>query len=154
MDDLEPDYSNNLLDNFDLEIDEHATASIKGASKWAKFISIVMFFFCGLMLLVLVFAIVNPDFADSYTRLRFYGDFIDEENRIYFISFFLLIVMVIATIYYFLLNFARKVKVAVITENTEELNRGLNSLKIYFIIYTALGLLSVSLSVIALIKFL
>ena len=65
-----------------------------------------------------------------------------------------MVLLIVLTIYYFLFNFSRKAKMAVIAEDTEELNKGLGSLKIYFIIYAALGLLSISTSAFALLKLL
>jgi uncharacterized membrane protein len=153
MEDMEHGYSNNLLDNFDLEIDEQTTASIKEASKWAKFISILMFCLCGLMLIFLLIASISSGFADGFnSSLEQYGGLLLNSLAFVF-GIIIVVILIIVTIYYFLLNFARKAKVAVITESNEELNKGLNSLKIYFIIYAALGLLSISTTAFTLLKY-
>jgi heme/copper-type cytochrome/quinol oxidase subunit 2 len=154
MEDIHHGYSNNLLDNFDLEIDEQTTASVKEASKWAKFISIVMFSICGLLLLFLLLATISSNFVDGLNgSMQQYGSWFEANSLVFLISVIAVVVLIIATIYYFLLNFARKVKAAVIAEDSEELNKGLSSLKIYFIIYAAIALLSISTSAFTLLKY-
>jgi hypothetical protein len=45
-------------------------------------------------------------------------------------------------VYYFLYNFSQKIKTALLTENTADLNAGLKSLKIFFIITTSFAIIS------------
>ncbi|MBK7883203.1 MAG: hypothetical protein IPJ81_04930 [Chitinophagaceae bacterium] len=58
---------------------------------------------------------------------------------------------IIGAIGYFLINFAKKTKLALINESIEDVNHGLKSLKISFIIFgvvNILGLLSALLSIV------
>jgi len=149
------DFEHRYLDNLDLEleVDDDTTASIKQASRWASFISILMFCFCGLLLLFLLFASVSSNFVDGLSNsVQQFGNMVQFNSLVFLTAAVIVIVLVVLTIYYFLFNFSRKAKIALVAQNTEELNKGLRSLKIYFIIYTALGLLSICTSALALLR--
>ena len=139
----------NYLDTLDLEIDHEVTDSMNEAAKWAKFISIAVFVFCGLMLLVLI--AVSGQFMNGFsTSLKRYNGFLAGMNGSAFFAIFSVAILLFVAVYYFLFDFSKKVKSALLSENTEELNKGINSLKIYFIIYAALGVLGIVSSIVTL----
>lgn len=125
------------LSEMDISVDANVRQQLNDAGKWAKFISIVMFVLCGLLLLV--FGIAGASFFSAFDRLG-YGFLGDFGGAIIFIV--VLIVVALAVVYYFLFNFSRKIKSALVAENTSELNAGLKSLKIFFIITTVFAILA------------
>ena len=150
------DFEYHNLDNLDLEleIDDDTAASLKEAARWTKFISILMFCFCGLLLLFLLFASASSNFADGLSSsVQQLGAVFRLNSLVFLTAAIIVIVLIVLTIYYFLFHFSRKTKIAVIAQSTEELNKGLNSLKIYFIIYAALVILSISTSVFTFLKY-
>ena len=139
------------LDNLDLEIDQEVARSVSEASKWAKFISILMFIFCGLMLLALL--TMSSDFMKGVNEgLRRYGSLFEDSDGTVFFVLLIIALLLITVMYYFLFNFSRKTKIAVVSESNDELNNGFNSLKIYFILYAAFGILGIISTIIALFK--
>ena len=128
------------LTEMDLHIDSEVRQQFYEAAKWSKFISIVMFVACGLLLLVGIlggaaFFSVFKNIAAGY---RFFGDF----GGAAFIIVVLVFVAVLGLVYYFLFNFSQKLKTALLTDNTADLNAGLKSLKIFFIITTVFAIIS------------
>lgn len=136
MENLQQDH----LRGMDLEIDNPVRQQLYDTARWTKFISIVMFVACGLLL---VFGTIGG--AALFTVIRKMGPaggLISEMSGALFIAIVLLVVAVLAIVYYFLFNFSRKVKIALLSENTAELNAGLRSLKTFFIITTVFAILS------------
>jgi hypothetical protein len=127
------------LTNMDVEMDREARLQFNEAAKWCKFIAIVMFIACGL---ILIFGIVGGaaltgvlrKLGGTYTIL---GGF----NGAGLIIIIVFIAAVLALVYYFLFNFSQKIKAALLSENTADFNAGLKSLKIFFIISTVVTLL-------------
>lgn len=128
------------LRGMDLEIDNQVRQQFYDAARWTKFISIVMFVACGLLL---IFGTIGG--AALYSVVKKMGaasGLLGELSGALFITIILLVTVVLAIVYYFLFNFSRKVKNALLSENTEELNAGLRSLKTFFIITTVFAILS------------
>jgi hypothetical protein len=127
------------LTNMDLEMDLEARLQLNEAAKWSKFIAIVMFVACGL---ILMFGIaggaaltgVLKKLGGTYQALEGF------EGAI-LIVIIVFAVAVLALIYYFLFNFSQKIKAALLSENTADFNTGLKSLKIFFIISTVFAIL-------------
>lgn len=138
------------LTNMDLHIDNQVNQQLNESAKWAKFISIVMFISCGILL---IFGLIGGAFLnDVFRRLgRGYGNesFMNGGVLIVLILF---IVAVLGVVYYFLFIFSQKIKNALVRENTPELNAGLKSLKIFFILTGVLSILSLLINLLNLIK--
>lgn len=136
MENLQKDH----LRGMDLEIDNQVRQQFYDTARWTKFISIVMFVACGLLL---VFGTIGG--AALYSVVKKMGaasGLLGELSGALFITIILLVTVVLAIVYYFLFNFSRKVKNALLSENAEELNAGLRSLKTFFIITTVFAILS------------
>ena len=136
MEDQDQDH---LLE-MDLQIDSDVRQQLYEAAKWSKSISIVMFIACGL---VLFFVVIGG--TALFSVFRNFGsefDIVNEFGGAVLIAIIVIVVAVVALIYYFLFNFSQKIKTALISDNTEFLNAGLKSLKIFFIITTVFAILS------------
>ena len=128
------------LAEMDLQLEGEVRHQLNDAAKWSKFISIVVFIACGL---VLVFGTMGgAAIFNSFRRLGNVGDIFTGFGGSMLIVVIFFIVAVVALVYYFLFNFSGKIKNALITENIAELNAGLRSLKIFFIITTVFAILS------------
>ena len=136
MENLEQDHLNSM----DLEIDADVRQQFSDAGKWTKFVSIVMFIFCGFILLfgVIGGAAMMTIFQSMEKSFGMLGEF----GGGIFIVFIVIIAAAIAIVYYFLFNFSRKMKVALISESIQDFNTGLKSLKTYFIITGVFAILS------------
>ena len=128
------------LTEMDLQMDEVVRLQFNETAKWSKFISIVMFVGCGLLLIV---GLVGG--AALFTIFKSVGaryGFLDEFSGAIIIMIIVAVVAVLALVYYFLFNFAQKIKAALLTDNVAELNAGLKSLKTFFIITTIFAIIS------------
>jgi len=139
------------LTNLDLEIDEGATEAFSSAIKWTRFISIVVFCFCGL--LFFAFLAGGSDFIEGFNKglQKYNGSFFGLDGTTLLIGIIAVIIFV-AVVYYFLFNFSAKTKNALVAENTGELGKGLKSLKIYFILYSAFSAISILLMLYSIIE--
>ena len=128
------------LIEMDLHIDDDVRQQLYEAGKWTKFISIVMFVACGLLLLVglLGGASLLSVFRSLGATYGYFGEF----GGVVLIAIIVVFVGVLALVYYFLFAFSRKIKTALLTNNTADLNAGLKSLKIFFIITTVFAMIS------------
>src|SRR5690242_10814234 len=105
------DFEHRYLDNLDLEleVDEDTAASLKDAARWTKFISILMFCFCGLLLLFLLFASASSNFADGLSSsVQQFGSMFKLNSLVFLTVAIIVIILIVLTIYYFLFNFSRK----------------------------------------------
>lgn len=136
MDNLQHDQ----LGNMGLEIDNDVRIQFNEAAKWTKFISIVMFVACGLLLIVglLGGAALVSALKTLGSTYEVFGEF----NGAILIIIIVIVVGVLALVYYFLFNFSKKIKMALLSESTADLNAGLKSLKIFFIVTTVFAILS------------
>lgn len=133
-------FNTDQLTGMDIELDGEVRQQLYDAGKWAKFISIVMFIACGLLLL---FGTIGAEeLYTAFRRLSTSGGVFGELNGAIIMILVILAVAILAFVYYFLFNFSRKIKTALISENTAELNAALRSLKIFFIITTVFSILS------------
>lgn len=136
MENLEQDH----LEELDLHIDNDVRQKLYETAKWSKFISIVMFVACGFMLLFGVLG--GTAFLSIFKNMSSDYAFMNEIGGAVIIVVVLIIVAVIGLVYYFLFNFSQKIKAALVSDNTEDLNAGLRSLKIFFIISTVIAIIS------------
>lgn len=127
------------LSQMDIQIDNGARHQLNEAAKWGKFLSLVIFIGCALMLLfgiiggsalVKTFGAITPA-AVSWGE---YGAL--------FIGIIVFVVAIISFVYYFLYQFSVKVKSALMSENPDQFNAAIKSLKTFFIITTIAGGLS------------
>ena len=125
MEQLPNDY---LSSENELEISQETSGYLIETSKWAKFIAIT--FYIGSALGILFFLTYG---AYVFNRLSGYRRSGGEEMTIAIVAV-LVVAAVVAVTYYFLLSFANKMRVGIETENIEQVNAGLNSLKVHFII--------------------
>lgn len=133
---------------FDLHIDHQGNAHLRDAAKWAKFLSIVGFVFCGLIAVVSIFAgsVISTLFARS-------GDVSSAASGgigVFVTVFYLLICLVYFFPCLYLFNFATKANVALRTNEVEALNNSFRNLKACFRfvgILTIIGLVFVVLGV-------
>jgi hypothetical protein len=133
-------FNQDHLSNLDLEIDRDVRLQLNDAAKWAKFISIVMFVACGL---ILIFGVIGGSFlSTAFEKLGTGYPFLQEISSVLLIGIVVFVAAVLAFVYYFLFNFSKKIKVALLSESTVEFNAGLKSLKIFFIITTVFAMLS------------
>ena len=136
MENLEDDH----LIEMDLHIDDDVRQQLYEAGKWTKFISIVMFVACGLILLVALLG--GASLLSVFRSLGATYGYFGELGGVVLIAIIVVFVGVLALVYYFLFTFSRKIKTALLTNNTADLNAGLKSLKIFFIITTVFAIIS------------
>jgi len=109
---------------FELQIDHEISSHLSETAKWAKFLSIVGFVFCGLMV---VFALL----AGTMASLNPLGGTMGAGG---FMQIVLLIAMV--ALYFFpclfLFNFARKMQLALRNNDQINLNDSFRNLKLNF----------------------
>mgnify|MGYP000146139169 CR=1 FL=1 len=91
---------NDHLTNMGLQVDAEVRQNLNDASRWTKFISIVMFIACGLILLFGVAA--GTQLTSTFKRLGGVYDVLGDFDSYIFIIIIVVVVAVIAAIYYFL----------------------------------------------------
>lgn len=136
MEDLQQDH----LTNLDLEIVDQVRQRLNESTKWSKFISIIMFITSAL---VLVFGVIGATVLSGlFKSFPSAYNFLGELSGGLLIVIIVFVALLIAVIYYFLYDYAVKVKAALISESTASLNDGLKSLKLFFMITTIIAVLS------------
>ncbi|MBL0184011.1 MAG: hypothetical protein IPP96_17705 [Chitinophagaceae bacterium] len=128
------------LTEMDLQLEGEVRHQFANAAIWSKFISIVVFSACGLMLVLGIMG--GMRFFNSMKRLGGIGYLFGNFTGTILLLVILFVAAAISLVYYFLFNFSRKIKSALISEDINELNAGLRSLKIFFIITTVFSILS------------
>lgn len=128
-------YKEDQLSEVDLKIDDEVQAELSTASYWTKFISIVVFIFCGLFLLFILLG--GSSFATLFNKTNTFRGF--GANSFGLIAAIVIFVIsLVVTVYYFLYSFSAKMKLALQNEDESILNKAIISLKIFFAI-TAVG---------------
>jgi hypothetical protein len=107
--------------------------SLSQAGKWAKFLAFVA---GGIVLLAMLALLYNGSAA-----LR--GP--DESGAVIFVAILLLFFFIIVTLIVLLFNFASKIKKGIAEQDIENIEKGMASLKVYFIIMGVLYLLWITL---------
>lgn len=141
MENLQKDH----LTHMDLEIDTQVRQQLNDAGKWTRFISIVMFVASGLILLfgIIGGAALNNVFRSLGSGYSALGDF----DGGVFIAIVAFVAIVLAVVYYFMFDFSNRMKTALLSESLTEFNKGLKSLKTFFIITTIFAIISLLSSV-------
>ena len=130
-----------------LQVDAEVTQYLKNSAKWSRFIAIIMFVVCALLLVLGItkIKIVNTLLSRLTTNSYFV---LGELDDAVLIAIVLLLVALLAAIYILLFNFSVKIKRALATDNVAELNAGLRSLKVFFIITTVFAVMGLAKSII------
>lgn len=131
------EFKSDQLSQIDLQYDAESKTSLFNMGKWARFLSVTIFIFLGLFLIVFVlagtaFRTILSNFIPEFGDLG--------STMLLVITFFLFLLLVVyASVFYFLFNFSTKIKQGLLTEDTSTINKSLKSLKTYFIISTILA---------------
>jgi hypothetical protein len=112
----------------DLPITEEASGYLIETSKWAKFIAITFYSVTGAVVLYFIWYMWYIK-----SKLGAYGGRLTERLSIYVMAM-LFAAVVVGFTYYYLLNFANKMRAGIETESLENINDGLRSLKTHLII--------------------
>ena len=128
----------NLLESGGLDVDQESSAHLLTTSKWTRFIAILFFVACALAILLLFTGGMRS--FGNLSRLSNIPLFGMEETGIFLVIAFIFIAMYFVT-YFFLFRFSNFTREALVSENTETLNKGLKSLKTYFILSASLAAL-------------
>jgi hypothetical protein len=135
-----------LLSNLDLQVDQPVQEKLYESTKWARFIAIVMFIAAGLLLIAGLLG--GSALLTALQRMGREYDMLMGAAGPLMIVVVVLAVALIVTVYYFLFNYADKIKKALVTEDRRQLAGGIKSLKVFFIITTVLSALSLLNSII------
>ena len=125
MNQLPKDY---LSSAEELEITDETSGYLIETSKWAKFIAISFYVLCGVAIL-LIFAF-GSTLSNSFGR--FGGRYQDQFAAIIFVV--IIGAVIVGFTWYFLLGFANKMRSGIQSQNIEQVNAGLNAMKIHLII--------------------
>jgi len=131
--------SRDHLSNLDLQADNEVKQQLFDASKWTKFISISAFVACAFLVLV---AIMGGEVLAEMAGRMMPNEMFRGVKVGFFLGILVFLIAVITFVYYLLFNFSSKVKRALLSENTDLLNGGLRSLKIFFIISGVFSILT------------
>ena len=141
-------YKEDQLSEVDLKIDDEVQAELSTASYWTKFISIVVFIFCGLFLLFILLG--GSSFATLFNKANTFRGFgVNSYGLI--IAIVISVISIFVTVYYFLYNFSAKTKLALQNEDEYILNKGIISLKIFFAITAVVSIISALFSIFSII---
>ena len=137
----------NLLE---LQVDPRSQAFLRETSKWAKFLSIVGFVFCGVLVLIGIFAgRIFSNMGQQYTTTP---SPVPAELMTVIMT---IIYIVIAIIYFFpcmsLFRFGTRMQVALRSNDQNQLSASLASLKSYFKFIGILTIIALSFWILAIV---
>jgi hypothetical protein len=136
---------NTAIPLFELQVDHNISAYLKETARWAKFLAILGFIFCGLMVLVALFA---GSFIAAILSLG--GGAAAGMGYMGGVVSFLYIVMALLSFFpcLYLYNFASRMQMALRSNDQEQLTKSFRNLKscyryigIFTVIYLVLVLL-------------
>jgi Family of unknown function (DUF5362) len=131
---------------FDLKVDQQAAGYLSETAKWARFLSILGFIFCGLIFICSFF--IGTLIATAMTN--FYGS-----PGLFGSSFFTVFYLGIGLLIFFptlyLFNFSRKMKNAVRANDQLALDNSLKNLKSFFKFNGIVAIITISLYTLAII---
>lgn len=140
-----------ILENdpsLDISVDDDSKISLESASKWASIISILSFVF----LLVALGAVVYFFKEFSPLKERFGSEQSLQIGLGVMVAIFIVVALIAGIILYFLLNFANKTARGLRTNNIEDIESGISSLKVFFIIMGVFGMIGLLAGISSLIK--
>ncbi len=147
-------YKQDSLSSLGLQIDDEVKQELMETAKWTKFISIVIFCFSAVMLLSSIFG--ASTLFNTLRSLRQLDEKLDMMTSIgggVVVGIIAVVFILITLTYYFMFRFSTKIKIGIAIENVENVNEAFSSLKIFFIITTIFGILTLLGTIINLIKF-
>lgn len=120
--------TNSVFDNFELRLNEISKKYLRETAKWAFMLSIIGFILVGLFVLFAVLIFVMSSALNSASNP------FQQQGLPIGVAAFIYIIM--AALYFFpvlyLYKFSRKMKVALLEKNTEELTAAFSNLKSFF----------------------
>lgn len=124
---MEQDQNQSL---FGLNIDEVAKSHLSDAAKWGKFLAIIGFIGCGIMVL---FGIITATSGTSLTRVNN----IYEREGYSGLGGAIAVELIVAALLYFfpclfLLRFSNKIKTALVSNDQHQMTISFQNLKAYF----------------------
>lgn len=131
---------------FDLQMDQEASTYLGEAARWARFLSILGFIMCGLLILVGLFlgSVVSTAFRGSMGSGSVFGG-----------TFFTMLYVVIALLYFFpclyLFQFGSKMRTAQRNNDQQLLSESFKNLKSCFKFFGILAIVVLGLYALALI---
>jgi len=131
---------------FELQIDANAQAILRETSKWAKFLSIVGFIFCGILLVIGIFA--ASLFATMSTQ---YGSPMPAQMGGLMTGFYIFYAVIYFFPCLFLFRFSTRTQVALRSNDQLQLSTALGSLKSYFKFFGILTIIILSLCILAIV---
>jgi len=140
---MEPNQTSGL---FELEVDDISSRNLVDAFKWAKFLAIAGITGLGLILIFFLAYGVKIINALSQVLPGFEGDAAFGVISAVIVIF----ILIFGLLAYLLLRASTLIHKGIAGKNTEVFNNGLASLKIYFIIYGVVSVLSLLMNFISL----
>lgn len=140
-----------ITDEDIMELDIEITRNLNETGKWARFIAVTMFVLAGLIFfLFLAFGSYWSYLISGFDDYG--GGFGGRKSGLFILLMIALLIVggIFVTAYYFLISFANKVRSGVEAQDIFQVNKGLNSLKIHFIIIGIFSALSVLASLLTL----
>jgi hypothetical protein len=122
---MEPNTTTSL---FELQVDHESSNYLKDAARWAKFLAIVGFIFCGLMVLGAIFA--GSVLANMYSSMGM-GQAAGAIGGLVSVGYILGALLCFFPCLY-TYNFARKMQVALRNNDQVQLNQSFRNLKAYY----------------------
>ena len=120
--------TNSVFDNFELRLNEISKKYLRETAKWAFMLSIIGFILVGLFVLFAVLIFVMSSALNSASNP------FQQQGLPIGVAAFIYIIM--AALYFFpvlyLYKFSRKMKVALLEKNTEDLTAAFSNLKSFF----------------------
>jgi hypothetical protein len=117
---------------FELQVDQQSISYLSETARWARFLSIVGFVLCGLMIVLALFA---GSLISTFTRVSSGSDALGSAMG-FSSALFSLIYIVIALLYFFpclyLFNFSGKMQTALRNNDQTSLNAAFGNLKSCF----------------------
>ena len=113
---------------FELQVDHESTIYLKEAARWAKFLSILGFIFCGFMVLIGLFA---GSFIATMSSSMSAGPAAAMGGAFYSI-FYIVIALLSFFPCLYMFNFARKMQIALASNDQAQLNLSFKNLKAYY----------------------
>jgi hypothetical protein len=144
---MEPTAQSNL---FELQIDHNSTQYLKDAARWAKFLAVVGFIFCGLIVLfAIIFAVAGATFLSSL------GSGASAMGGGIVATFYILFGLLYFFPCLYLYNFAGRAQAALRSNDQDQLNISFRNLRALFrflgiltIIYLGLCVLGLLIAII------
>ncbi len=134
-------FNSDQLNNLDIRVDNQVKNQFAEAAKWSKFISILVFVFAGIMLVVGVTG--GSYILQAFEKLSGSIPQFENVNAALIIGAVVVVVALVSVNYFFLYKFATKIKQAISTEDQMAMTEALSALKIFFIISVVISGLSI-----------